>query len=399
MNYLQRKKLAFMSIVNKVKGFVREVSGIPPLLLENCVDSDSLIDYKLYGNSFQDGTPSPENSIPVVSVGEYDSETGKYKIPVTARGKNLFDEELLLNDKYVTKVDSGYEFSNYAISYSSSTALTKHLKNVLKANTTYTLSRKINNYISDSTGAIAISTNSFGVIKLYQGGGIVSKTFSLTQEQIDDITKVLIYGPPNTTSDTVIFNYIQLETGDVATDYEPYREPIITNLYLDEPLRKVGDYADYVDFGKGEVVRKVKEVEFSGSENWYNYPNGKGFHPGGLPSMKIQTSGKGLCNYFTAINNINLVGIRYGANNNIMYFCQVYTDENPLTVNGWKTKLTELKEAGTPVKVTYILAEPTHTPISIPKLPIIKGTTIYEIGTSLNASGMEATYYSTVKGE
>lgn len=53
MNYLQRKKLAFMSIVNKIKGFIREVSGIPPLVLENCVDSDSLIDWKLYGNSAQ----------------------------------------------------------------------------------------------------------------------------------------------------------------------------------------------------------------------------------------------------------------------------------------------------------------------------------------------------------
>lgn len=53
MNYLQRKKLAFMSIANKIKGFIREVSDTPPLTLEDCVDSDSLIDYKIYGNSFQ----------------------------------------------------------------------------------------------------------------------------------------------------------------------------------------------------------------------------------------------------------------------------------------------------------------------------------------------------------
>jgi hypothetical protein len=31
-----------------------------------------------------------------------------------------------------------------------------------------------------------------------------------------------------------------------------------TNIFLDEPLRKVGDYADYIDFKNGKVVRKVK---------------------------------------------------------------------------------------------------------------------------------------------
>lgn len=32
----------------------------------------------------------------------------------------------------------------------------------------------------------------------------------------------------------------QLETGDTATAYEPYFEPITTNIYLNEPLRKLG---------------------------------------------------------------------------------------------------------------------------------------------------------------
>ena len=70
MNYLQKKKLAFMSIVNRVKGFVRTVSGVPPLTLEKCVDDSSLIGCKVYGNSVQNGTPSPDNPIKVESVGD-----------------------------------------------------------------------------------------------------------------------------------------------------------------------------------------------------------------------------------------------------------------------------------------------------------------------------------------
>lgn len=50
MTYLQRKKLAFMSIVNSVKGFVRKVSGILPLTLPNCFDDNGLIDYSISGN-------------------------------------------------------------------------------------------------------------------------------------------------------------------------------------------------------------------------------------------------------------------------------------------------------------------------------------------------------------
>ena len=51
---LKRRKLAFLSIVNNVKGFVRKVVGQPPLTLANCVDDKSLIDYKIYGDSVQD---------------------------------------------------------------------------------------------------------------------------------------------------------------------------------------------------------------------------------------------------------------------------------------------------------------------------------------------------------
>lgn len=418
-SYLQLKKRAFMSIVNGVKGFVRTVSGVTPISLEDCVDSDSLIDYKLYGNSFQDGTPSPENSIPVVSVGEYDGETGKYKIPVTARGKNLLPNANWLSGIFsagfneTPNVDYITEYTQNSISFNltawkgvSSPRFPKYSikKIVFKINQNQINSDKYINFYINIQGYDDENNN--------VGNQLIYSNAVADTEYVIDISTLKAYAffKNSTQLSFCILNRANaidnLKVYDIAyysdtdtTDYEPYHEPIQTNIYLDEPLRKVGDYADYVDFGKGEVVRKVKEVEFSGSENWYNYPNGKGFHPGGLQTMKIQTSGKGLCNCFTAINNINLVGIRYGANNNIMYFCQVYTDENPLTVNGWKTKLTELKEAGTPVKVTYILAEETHTPISIPKLPTIKGTTIYEIGTSLNASNMEATYYSTVKGE
>ena len=70
MKYLEMKKRAFMSIVNAVKGFVRTISGIPPITLPYCVDDESLIGYSISGNSVQNGEPTPENPIEIESVGE-----------------------------------------------------------------------------------------------------------------------------------------------------------------------------------------------------------------------------------------------------------------------------------------------------------------------------------------
>ena len=81
--------------------------GIPPFKIENSKDSN-LIDYKIYGNSIQEGTPSPDNPIPVESVGDYDETTGKYKIPIKVNGKatNIYlNEPLRKIGEYVDYID------------------------------------------------------------------------------------------------------------------------------------------------------------------------------------------------------------------------------------------------------------------------------------------------------
>ena len=52
MNYLETKKKAIASFANKIKGFIRNATGVPPITLESCADTTA-IDYKIYGNSKQ----------------------------------------------------------------------------------------------------------------------------------------------------------------------------------------------------------------------------------------------------------------------------------------------------------------------------------------------------------
>ena len=47
--------------------------------------------------------------------------------------------------------------------------------------------------------------------------------------------------------------------------YDGEDDSIITNIYLDEPLRKIGDYSDYIDFENQKIVRNVEVLDDSGN--------------------------------------------------------------------------------------------------------------------------------------
>lgn len=590
MKYLEMKKKAILSVIGKVKGFVRSVSGTPPIALEACADNMSIIDYKIHGNSIQDGTPSPDNPIEVQSVGE--------------KTKNLFDEELLLDNSKVTKTDDGYIIAGYPVIYGPSSTLLKHIKSVLKPNVTYTLSRRLSGYVGDSIGSIWIRNSSTNIVKIALGNGVKSAKFTFTQDQIDSIVNIYIYGQ-NTGNLNAIFHYIQLEEGEVATDYElygykipvtarsknlldvksayllngdsttvktetgfishrgympadvyditsvlkpnttyyvhrdlfkydsdgneyifkgdgnsvvgqikivfddgsryyqysfggyvyyvdssgkgsifsktglctfvtpssfskvtintylspgnnpniqdydpsktyytewknvylgtepytdyePYHEPITTNIYLDEPLRKVGDYADYIDFKNSMVVRNISKYPLV-----MPYP-GSIFKKGtNTVMLSFLHSGQGgfvknskiLCPIFKNIQNAWYMDLETIHNHNELsshYYCGLAWSRLNLIYDGTKayrsddetqTELTDkqitdiatayLKTISEEYRVVYAIpVTPTETSISLPILPTFKGlTTVYEVGTTIQPSNMEAEYYSTLKGE
>ena len=266
MTYLKNKKLTFMGIVNRIKGFVRSVSGIPPLILSDCVDENSLISYSISGNSIQNGTPTPDAPVEVESVGEYDEETGKYKIPVVC---------------------------------------------------------------SDGQG--------------------------------NSVTK---------------------------------------NIYLDEPLRKIGNYADYIDFENQKVVRYITHMVFDGSENWtYSNLNQQTerfvFKVKGVPNLA-------LCNILP--NNPNSwysseFCFHLDSNGSIRFYRPFYAGriETTASLPNWKTFLADNFLQGSPIKAWYATENPVEQTIFLPKLPTFKGTTIYTIGTTIQPSDMSATYYATSK--
>lgn len=155
------------------------------------------------------------------------------------KSNNLLDESLLLTQQsgYCEKVENGYQFLEYPTQYSlynnSNEPLINHLKSVLKPDTDYTFAYYVvTRNTSSSAGSFAIRNQSSALFSIPYGLGLRIGTFRFTQEQIDSIYNVWIYGTrqiqiANGVNPTVIKDFQLLEgvyTKDTLPLYEPYEE-------------------------------------------------------------------------------------------------------------------------------------------------------------------------------
>ena len=546
MNYLQRKKMAFMSIINSVKGFIRKVVGTSSITLPDCLNEDSLINMQIYGNSVQDGTPAPDNPVEIESVGElsknlfntdwlttaftvhddgitfsttgyavdtncsadkfleetglkpgdtitikrwvkknhntgnnygavgkivflkrnassdfslcnsnsyltnnredeaidiltvtipedFNSENylslyiygcspkaentltefrisivkgeeacdfepyGKYKIPVKARGKNLFDK----NDYNVVN-DSGH------IGFS--------CKN-LEIGKTYTLSsNKPFTWLK-----ISNKTGGYNSVAKTQYSGMNHVTFTMARHTniSEENTQFMFiqYATSSTESKWLsdIAEYdgvnFMLTEGEEICDFEPYIEPQTFNIFTNEPLRKVGDYADVVDFKGKLLTRIIDKMALNSSVALHKSAAVKNARMAvyfGVPNVNPFTKSETdvLSNYFPSIKGYQWAD--YGVyragitSSNRYHFIlapnEVWgIDENDTTDD---LKLQKIRDwlSVRNVEVYFHLETPTEEQIYIPKLPTFKGTTVYEIENITPTSKIEAEYYSSTKG-
>lgn len=198
-----------------------------------------------------------------------------------------------------------------------------------------------------------------------------------------------------------ISNIMITEENETSTIYEPSIEPITTNIYLDEPLRKIGDYTDYIDFKSGKIFRQVQESIYTGEEDWkllgtvastnyYYYLRVGDFatiqQKVGLNThferKDITTSIAGVLGY----NPVN--SSTYNEDRIIIRpDMTVYTD-----VTLWKNYLASQYSSGTPVKAYYALADYTMNRIALTELSTFEDYTRIEVLTEIAPSKIEATY-------
>ena len=516
MSKLQMLKKALISYVaNSIKAVWSTITY--PLVIEgkkNC----NLADYRIYGNSVQDGEPTPEAPIEIRSVGElttknlldvnkvyldYANDEGGITYDVDDLQKvyaiNMFEEwkentrytfsasyEINADDNrvnlYVVYTDGtiegfwtelGGKFTGYKRGYGSMT--TKAEKTVQKMVLAYSAGSKAldvkltNMQLEEGATAteyepyqkykipvcvssenlldLSLISDSSPITQKYGDYGIkqirtsnnnvgfkfpvdikVGSTIYLSYEFVEgggDFNSVYLRAYPSNgdsrygiytgqSSYTIGKRYVRkinitkdINGLEFYTQYAwgagsyyiidnvkiTYTQPEYYNIFVDEPLRKIEEFEDCVDFKKGVVVRNIGKRIFDGTESWshevmsskYNnfYTKMTDAYPDRYTSL--------FCNmgeYYADGNLTSDYAIRISSSKNFNFRYQDCDN-----AQSFANKLTELYNNGNPLYAIYRLNALKEESIILPKIPQLKGTTLYTVETTVKSSGIEVCYY------
>lgn len=364
------------------------------------------------GTTFNNVVKKPMLSNSAITSSSY--ERSGYKIPIKVSGKNLFNAPLWEtsvtgNGITVEYLESEDCFLLNGTATSTNSVAGKYINIPSVPGTSYVLSAK---YVSGSIdrtngsgGKYAVAyfgnadtintTNNWHSIHLQNQ----DVTGSVKVNNKNYITRFWFYVSQGVTFD----NYkvkIQLEEGSTATDYVPYVEPKTYNIYLDEPLRKVGNYADSIDYASGKIIRNVgiknlSEIKSLSSWNdktthWYGYFSL-------LDDAKAISELKIMCDKFECKypRNSNIAET-YLSNDTASYpkiiYYNIVKTECP-EVSSQSEMLTWLKN--TNANIHYVLATPIEETIELPEITVSSLYTNYEILTDVGPSNF--TYEVEVK--
>ncbi|MCQ2581109.1 MAG: hypothetical protein MJ164_02970 [Alphaproteobacteria bacterium] len=284
------------------------------------------------GNSWQNGTPTPTNPVEIKSIG---TKVGnKYAVQVAVN-----------YDGGVVDLGSLSWIRNQTTGiWVSSSLQTKH-------------EGSTNLYCSEYTTSSASSASGMNDMEIKGLGGSVNL-------YIKDITKW------NTLDEQ---QFKQAMSGVMlyyqrATD-ENWTAPTLRTIYLDEPLRKVGEYADVLDYKNGTITRNVGVKVLDGTEDWSSQTISleQTFGPyismsnWGAAQLSNRFPNYLYCSHFknsasgVAATELNVIAPNSNFSN-MLFAVDKRICGNDLT--SWKAWLTAQYAAGTPVTVYYPLATP-----------------------------------------
>lgn len=370
---------------DKADGIENEVSGDG---LVNVNDSDelSLKRLRLFGKTTQDGTPTPDNPIEFVSTG--DSGT----IETVVCGKNLLDISNGIgiggNDKITIDGDT--------ITMAAGTQLfgVSFLDGIeaLKAG---------NEYFYSFTELSGHGT-SYGLLIVYQDGTVSNLMAShcsfVIEKPIRQVSFYFSFG--ETFTEDVILKGLQIEAGNKATPYEPFKGMQTFSIAMPDGLRGIpvtsgGNYTDEngqawicdeLDLEKGVYIKRTEKKSFTLTKREY------ATSPLGYRYTAFATLGSDFClceqlpyNANAATHLITTDGIRCAAQYGTI--AAQYTD----TAGDTQTLA---------VDVLYVLANPIEAPLTSEQIEAIKALHTYypsTIVTNNGGAGMKIKYTADTK--
>ena len=216
----------------------------------------------VYGKSTQDGTPTPDAPVPIVSAGDGGS------VAVKVTGKNLIPTNCGQNTtalRYDAQYNRWVFDALKAVGLVNARIIDPETARYLLAAGTYTITLVSSENVQNVTiSAVNADWKTLASVT----PGSPSKTFSVNANTI-----VGCYFVPTDTNATGYLQ-VQLELGSTATTYEPYREQLLTLLTPNGlpgiPVTSGGNYTDStgqqwvcdeVDLERGVKVQRVGKVQ------------------------------------------------------------------------------------------------------------------------------------------
>ena len=274
---------------------------------------------ELYGDTYQDGTPTPSSPVEIenvtglqtITIANGDNTSSNtYEVNL---GKNLFDINGTFTENLI-KYNNGFQLiknsTNRTINYLPSSPISKG---------TYTLSYEIVSSTLSDVNKLSIqffNANNTNVLSK-----TLSSTGSLNCILTEDVTKIYFYIANSEATDTQItLDNMQLEKGSSSSSYSPYFTPI--------ELNKIGTYEDriYKDSGKWYLEKNIGKVVLDGSndENWGIW----------FSTTGVYYSANYISSLTDSASTINCICDKYQANTRTYLRNNLSTIDNVCAVNG-----------------------------------------------------------------
>lgn len=317
---------------------ISEANGSPILVIDSA--KSELIDMSIYGNSTQDGEPTPENPINKTSVAEEGTlkvkSIGKNLLPypydydtTTKNGitfTKLKDGSIMANGTNNTESNADFHYKAYNDElYGLFLSLVKNEKYILSGCPSGGSKAGYNLNICFRNGSTAVSSRMYDL-----GDGLEFET-----KYDADRFQVVIYIAPGVTVNNLIFKPMIRRAEVIDDTHESYKESS-ASIELQEPLRSIGDIKDEIACIDGVygVIRRIKSVNlreltrlnFGITENYtdviYSVPD-------------INTSDYGaMCTHFTYTSDWEYVPGKFTNNANEkqinLWYPTYITDEDTL---------------------------------------------------------------------
>lgn len=328
--------------MRRVPKLIDAVASGTTIIIRDATEERPFQGLRVFGKSTQDGTPTPEAPVPIVSAGEGGS------IEVKVMGKNLINIHEIKTGINVNQVECNI-FGNLVFS---SVAEGLNLeKDIWRVR--FVTKSGVSIYVADSK--------------------MLKNVITVAEDD-----PIVFYEYRNQYINSGRYTNIQLEHGDTPTEYEPYRDPQLLTLQTPNglpgvPVAKDGNYTDAngqqwvcdeIDLKRGKYIERIWKKTLDGSEPFwgiYLTTGYEGFSTNILPFNSYRRNG--FCDLF----NVKEVSdfeesVWLGVNNSNIYVVKSRFFDSTLEDKGlanWKAFL-----AGNPMTVMTYMDTPLERDIT-----------------------------------